>query len=187
MNRLIKSLIFLGLLLPLRSQAVGISVTPPSLDIIFPDTKESHLVITNISQEPVVVSIRPDHFADYIKVIPSEISLLPEEVSKVKIESHFEEFTAGVNNTYISVITKPLDKKSFNAASGLKIPITVHIVQSYWQWSGAIIFIVVFFSLFILALVIQSIFILFKFKKRKRGWLGTNFLIHHKKSSWWRR
>jgi len=180
MRILFRILIFLGLFWPLGSLAVGVSVSPSSLDVLFPDIRESYLTVTNISAEPVMVQIELDHFQENIKTEPSEVKLLPEEATKIKLRIDFNGWPTGLENTYLSVVTRALNKKSFNAASGFKIPVTVNITKSYWRWSGAAVFLIVFGGLLIIALMIQVIFSLFKLRRKKKGWLGTNFIFYHR-------
>ena len=76
-----------------------------------------------------------------------------------------------------------MNKKSFNAASGLKIPVTIHISgKSYFQWSGATIFILVFASLMIIYSITEIIVRLFRRKKKKK-W-SLNLKKHHRKYFW---
>lgn len=183
--RIFRLLIVSFFLLPLTCQAVGVSISPSTLDMVFPDVQQSELTITNISEEPVIITIQADDFSKNLIIQPQEVELLPQEITKVKIGGDFSGLAEGVKKTNISVITKALNKKSFNAASGLKIPLTINIYgQSYWQWSGAMVFIVVFASLLIIYFIIEILYRIFSRKKKKHWYL--NLLKRHKKYPWHR-
>lgn len=160
-------IILIYLVWPACSQAVGVSVNPSSLQIIAPQFQDNKLTITNISPEPILVSIGPDDFGDYFKISPTETELLPQENVVVSISGDFSKIEPGIKNTYLSVVAKALDKKSFNAASGIKIPVTINIAKSYWQWSKEMVFVVVFVGLLVLALGLEIIFWILRSRKKK--------------------
>jgi len=156
-------------------------VEPAELDILYPSQEKYSFTVTNISAEPIVVSTYVDAFQDNVSLQPNEIKLLPKEVTEVVVKADFIGTPAGVKNTYISIISKAIDKRSFNAASGIKLPLSVNITESTWRWSGEAVFVVVFLSLMVLIILVQLIFLSFQAKKKKRHWRGTNFLLHKKK------
>lgn len=168
-------IIALMLCWPVSTQAVGVSVSPSSLQITTPSVSDAKLTITNISPEPIRVSIVADDFVGYFKISPSESELIPQESLSVSISGDFSDFDAGVQNTNLSVISQALDKKSFNAASGIKIPVTVNITEKYWQWSKETVFIAVFAGFLLVALVIEAIFWILK-SRRKHPKGFVNFL-----------
>ena len=152
--------------MPLKTWAVGVAVSPSELQIVLPGDNQATLQVTNISDEPVMVFVSPDDFADNVITDPTEIQLLPEQVTQIKIISDFANTPAGVKKTNISVVTQAVDKRSFNAASGIKIPLTINIAKSYWHWSGEAVFVLAFLSLFILAFII---WIIHKLSKKKKA------------------
>jgi len=179
--KLIKFILALSLLTaPWRVWAVGVSVSPSSLDLLYPDQSQKKLIIKNISLEPIIVYVYPDDYKDNIIVSPQEINLLPEEFGQVSVDLDFGNKQTGVINTQISVVSKAVDKKSFNAASGLKIPLTININKEPWHWSAAAVFVFIFFGLMILIGLIQLFFWLKR--PKKRPWYQPNFLVHHKKN-----
>ncbi len=177
-------IIFISLCFPLLAQAVGIAVSPSSLDFALPQYDSRNLTITNISPEPIIVFVQADDFVDKIVINPSELKLLPDESSQVKIKVSFTDSPAGVQHTNISVVSRAINPQSFNAASGIKIPLTVNIVDYSWQWSGATVFIAVFCGLLVLIFVAQAIFWLLTLHPKKSRWLPTNFLKLHRRQSW---
>ena len=177
----LKLTIFSLLFIPLASRAVGVSVEPAELDILYPSQKDYGFTITNISSEPIVVSVYPDAFQDNITIYPNEVQLMPEQVTKVIVLADFADQPAGVKSTYVSVVSKAMDKRSFNAASGIKLPLSINITEATWSWSGEAVFVMSFVSLLVLAIVIQLAFLVWQAKYKKRHWRGTNFLRGKKK------
>ena len=155
-----KLLLLILFLFPLPSQAVGISVSPSSVDLLSPNVFEKSISVKNISQEPIIIRVYADDFSNNLLIEPNEFELWPDQVSPVKITTDFENFSPGVQKTHISVLSKALDKRSFNAISGIKIPLTIYISESYFIWSGPLIFLLVFFGLLI-KLFIDSYYIHF--------------------------
>jgi hypothetical protein len=180
--KFIFSCLLLLLLFPNISQAVGVAVEPSSLEFIYNANQSETLLISNISQEPIVITVQADDLADNINIQPSEFTLLPDQVSPVDLEFYFTDQQSGIKKTNISIISKALHKKSFNAASGIKIPVTIAIVIDRWQWNAATIFLVVFSTLLLLGLVAQIIFILWR-PRKKHSFLSIDFVWHHKKGN----
>ncbi|MFA6466864.1 MAG: hypothetical protein WCV71_03325 [Patescibacteria group bacterium] len=181
-----KIFLFILFFLPLPSQAVGISVQPSSIDLLSPDVVEKKLSVKNISKEPIVVHIYVDDFSDNINIEPNEFELLPEQVTSVRISGDFSNFSAGTQKTNISVLSKALDKKSFNAISGIKIPLSIYINKDYFQWSGPAVFVVVFLGGLIIFYLFRVFVRIFSKQKKKGHWFSINLLVHHKKKSWYK-
>ena len=187
----IKKIIFANLLIcfiilfPLSSQAVGISVNPSSLDILYPSIREERIAVKNISSEPIVVYIYPDDFGDNIKLQPNEFNLMPDQLASIKILTNFDNFSEGTQKTNISVLSKALDKKSFNAISGIKIPISIYIAHTYFEWSGPAVFVLVFGVGLTILLLWQIVVKLFPKKKKIDKKMVINLLLHHKKKKWY--
>jgi hypothetical protein len=177
----LKFFIISGLFLPFACQAVGVSVEPSELDILYPSQTKYSFTVTNISPEPIIVAAYADAFQENIILQPSEVKLLPNEVTEVVVKANFADQPAGVKSTYISVVSKAVDKRSFNAASGIKLPFSVNITETTWAWSGEVIFVMVFVGLMVLAILVQLVFLIWQAKKKKRHWRGVNLLLHRKK------
>src|SRR3989344_1565474 len=129
MKKILATLLFL---FPGTVQAVGVSVQPSKLELFFPDKSAGQIIIKNISAEPITVLIYPDDFINSISVNPSELELWPEQSSPVQIGANFSGESAGLKNTNLSVVASARDKRSFNAASGIKIPITITTREDFW-------------------------------------------------------
>ncbi|RJQ35195.1 hypothetical protein C4566_01130 [Candidatus Parcubacteria bacterium] len=176
--------ILLFLLLPFSAKAIGVSVSPAAIDLLYPDDRATELVIKNISLEPIIVYIYPDDHKDKITVNPEELSLLPEEYGQINVAFDFSKEQNGVKNTQLSIVSKAVDKRSFNAASGLKIPLSININKEPWHWSGPAVFTVVFLGLLILVILLESIALFFK-PRKKKPWYEPNFLLKRKKMKFW--
>lgn len=166
--------------LPLSAQALGVSVSPSKLEIIQSENSKTSLIITNISTEPISVSVFSDDFKDYISISPAQFELLPEEKTKVNILTSFDNKEALIKRTDVSIVSFALDKQSFNAASGIKIPLSVYIMNKQFQWSGATVFLRVFFGVLLLLALLKFFFWLIRPKKKKKFWPKVNFLKRHR-------
>lgn len=185
---LFRLLFVLFLFFPLTVQAVGVSVSPSTIDLFSPNFTDKEIIVKNISAEPIVIYVYPDDFSENISVNPNEVELLPAQVSAISIRADFKDFDQGVRHTNISVLSKAKDKKSFNAISGVKIPTSIYINKSNFTWSGPAVFVAVFFGLLIILLLAKIFFKLFTFntKSQTKKWLSTDFLFHHKKKKWYK-
>jgi hypothetical protein len=181
-----KLLLFILFFVPLSARAVGVSVSPSSVDLLSPDFVDQKISIENISSEPIIVYVRADDFSDNINILPNEFELLPEQISLVKISGDFNDFSVGTKKTNISVLSKALDKRSFNAISGIKIPLSIYIDHEYFKWSGQAVFVVVFFGLLIALVFIKLLALIFTRKTKKKRWLSINLLHHHKAKKWYK-
>lgn len=121
-----------GFFLPSIAAAVGISVQPARLELYYPGLNQKAIVVKNISAEPVSLNIYVDDFKDQVAIEPSELSLLPGQASPVQVKVDFSGQPAGAENTNLSVVASALDKRSFNAASGIKVPLTIIVRESFW-------------------------------------------------------
>src|SRR3989339_739351 len=144
--------------LPLTVQAVGLSVSPSSLD----------------------------DFSKEISLEPAEFNLSPQEIALVNISADFNHLSAGVRKTNISVLSQALDKKSFNAISGIKVPVSIYVTESYFKWSGPAVFVVVFLGLGVIFMLWYLLVYIFRLKPKKNKLAGFNFLLHHKRKKWYK-
>ncbi|MBU1203374.1 hypothetical protein KKH39_05020 [Patescibacteria group bacterium] len=181
MTNFIEYFLFIFLIFPFSCQAVGISVSPSSLEMFYPSVGDSYIDIQNISEEPIVVYIYTDDYKDNFVFNVQEMELYPEEISRVALSVDFKNSPEGLKYTNISVLTKALDKKSFNAFSGLKIPTTVYVTKSFFYWTKEAVFVGVFFGILLLLGIYNLLFIIIRHFKRKKHFLSSNLLKKHKK------
>ncbi len=169
---------FLFLFLPLDALALGLAVEPASLEISYPQNKQEQLKITNISSEPIFVKVQADALVENIKIDPKEFNLLPEETMLVNLDLAFSQRDSLLQKTNLSILSQALHPNSFNAISGIKIPLTISIeeLSSLFKWlSLALAFV-------ILLLILFFIFWLFLLFSKPKRFLDLDFLLHHK---WW--
>lgn len=106
-------------------QAVGVSVTPKELKVSgnMGETVNAKLTVKNPSTEVSLFEIYPDELEKMIKPSPSSFILESGESREVTIQVTPNE--SGIFRTNISVLATPVAKASFNAGSGIKIPIEI--------------------------------------------------------------
>ncbi len=107
--------------------AIGIGANPSFLDLELKlnETKESEILVYNISQEPGIFQIFPDELNDWIKIEPNNFRLEAGETKKIKIIVSAKD--KGRVATNLSIVVNPLDRGSFGVGSGLKIPLRLNI------------------------------------------------------------
>lgn len=174
------------LFLPFSVQAVGVSVNPSSIHLLSPNISNQEIIVQNISSEPILVKIYADDFKDNIEISHHEFELLPNQVSPVKISADFGSFSPGVKNTNISILSQAKDKRSFNAISGIKIPISIYINKSYFSWSGPAVFVVVFFGLLLIWGLCRLWLVIFGKKSKPFRKLSVDFLFYHRRKRWYK-
>jgi len=175
MKTFIFSLIFFSLFTA-HAQAVGLTLAPAKIELSYPAKKSAELIITNISSEAILVKISPDDLAEEIIIQDAEFTLMPEAKTKVKIDFNFTAHKSQIYQTNLSVVANALAAEHFNAASGIKVPISVNVSpdKSY----------LVLFSLVLILVVLVFIVASFYYYRRKHSLLHRlhlDFLKLHKK------
>jgi len=149
-------------------QAAGISVTPDKLSIQTYVKGEvvRDLYVKNISSGPVIYNLYAEELADEIAIQPDFIRLEASETQRIKIS--VKPKTMGVYVTNIAVVAQELDRRQFNASTGVKIPLDLRVTSapktvfselSFWGIIGG--------ALSIVALVVVIIIVR---KKRRSLW-----------------
>ncbi len=133
--------------------AMGLSVDPARLVGEIRENKKISfvLMVYNDTEDPGIYDVYADDFPDWFEITPAQFRLYPGDNQKVNIEVKPEKAGSFVVN--ISVVGRLLNRKSFNAASGLKIPLTLEVVEdgsagSFWYYiisATLIIFILLIF------------------------------------------
>lgn len=175
MKKFIFSLIFFFLFLP-HVQAVGLTLAPAKIAVSYPQDKSAELVVTNISSEPILVKISPDNWTKEIVITDAEFSLMPEAKTKVKINFNFSPHKSQIYQTNLSVVANALSPSSFNAASGIKVPVSVSIAPTKTR-----LVLFIFFSILFICLLVISIFYYYRRKHSLLHRLHLDFLRLHKK------
>lgn len=145
--------------------AVGVGVKPSYLELTLPagQVAEAKLNIYNVSLEPAQFKIYPDELKDWIKVEPADFRLEASEVKAVKIYITAKE--DGKQATNLSVVATPLDKRQFNADSGIKVPVRLNISPGATRlWENIFVFMVLWYLL-CLAIICLVVIIVIKLRK----------------------
>lgn len=107
--------------------AAGIGVSPSSLILKLEvgESKETKILVYNISQEAGIFQVFPEQFNDWIKIIPDNFRL--EAGEKKEVEIRVSAKGKGTKTTNISILFAPLDRSSFGINSGIKIPLNLTV------------------------------------------------------------
>ena len=118
-------LIIPAIYLVVSTQAVSLSVSPKEINasVLVGQTTSYRMQVKNPSGEVSVFEVYPDDLQAIIKIYPSSFILESEETKDVIVQVTVRE--EGVLKTNISVVATPVASSSFNAVSGVKIPIEI--------------------------------------------------------------
>jgi hypothetical protein len=107
--------------------AIGIGAKPSSLDfnLKLGQSKETKILIYNISQLGGIFQVSSDELKDWIKIEPDNFRLEASENKEIKITILAKD--DGIKATNISVLATPLDYHNFSLNIGLKIPIRLSV------------------------------------------------------------
>ena len=157
LNILIILFFVLCFLFPFYSiSAIGIGAKPSSLDLELKvnQSKKAKILVYNLSQEAGIFQVSPDELGNWIKINPNNFRLEAGENKKVEITLLAKEEGKKVIN--LSVLGSPLDRRSFSALSGIKIPLRLNVerqgsvflafisntVSQHWIWIAGILVII---------------------------------------------
>lgn len=125
------NLIFLALFLfhvfCFQAEAAGVSVHPDKLNYIMEAKTEitKSIVVENISDRPVIYNLYVDEMEDQLFLAPANFRLEVGEKRQVKIKA--SPAYSGVFATNLSIVTQDLDRRTFNVATGVKVPIVLQV------------------------------------------------------------
>lgn len=107
--------------------AIGIGTKPSILDLELRvgQPKKTNILVYNISNEPGIFQVLPEELKNWIEIEPSNFRLESGENQKVQIT--FLAKGDGIKRTNLSVLAKPLDRRSFSINSGIKVPVQLNI------------------------------------------------------------
>src|SRR3989344_1749018 len=119
-------------------QAVGLSVSPKELKFSanVGEIVSKKLNVKNPSGEVSVFEIYPDDLGVIVKITPASFILESEQEREVDVQVRPRE--EGVLKTNISVVTTPIASSSFNARSGVKIPLEITAGENR-SWFAAMV------------------------------------------------
>jgi len=156
-------LLVVSLLIPQLVLAVGIGVQPTSLNLSANAQGEASgkITISNPSAEPGLFTVSADDLASQFSFNPTEVRLEAQESKVINVIFHSKQ--AGRWATNLSVVGYPLDTRSFNAGSGLKVPINLTVEKV----SGSVLLIYIIIGA---SLVLLIGFLIFKYWRRRSLW-----------------
>jgi hypothetical protein len=130
MKKYYRLLIVGGFFLPLVAGAVGVSVNPARLTIEagVEEERTEIIIVSNPARDVAIFEIFPDEFETMVRVTPTSFVLESGDQKKVTVEVSGK--TAGRFETTLSVLARPLSESAFNAASGVKIPLSFEIAPA---------------------------------------------------------
>lgn len=119
----ISTALFTIALLPQPSFSAGLSVNPSRLeaDITRGQAHTLNITVSNPTTEVSLIEIYPDNFRSIIEASPRSLTLEAEESKIVAIT--ITPLEVGSFSTLISVVSRPLNDRTFKAGSGIKIPL----------------------------------------------------------------
>ena len=124
--RNISIILLLGLFAVPSVFAIGVSANPPHLELN--GELSAEITVANPSRDVAVFNVYPDEFKEIIKVSPASFVLEGGDEKRVKVT--ISPLERGKFETTLSIVSEPLLKSSFNASSGLKIPLVFTVEKS---------------------------------------------------------
>jgi hypothetical protein len=150
--------------------AIGIGAKPSLLDLELKvgQSKETKILVYNISQEAGIFQVFPDELNEWIKIEPNNFRLEAGENEEIKIKILAKE--EGERVTNLSVLAIPLDRQSFSVGPGLKIPLKLNVKEEKSIFLASVLGVfkqsLPWILVEILAIVLIGLFLL-KFLKRR--------------------
>ena len=116
------------LIFPFSAYSVGISVSPPSLELRGAPNKKitGAFTVTNPSRETVIYEITNDGLFS-LAITPTTFLLEPNKSAIVSVEYQpIDKLTTDkLTTTQLSVLGRPLTVNPTQAASGIKLPVSI--------------------------------------------------------------
>lgn len=154
------SIIFFIIAFPFTSQAIGIQVSPPKLEIRTTEnsSKEVELAIANPTTDVLLFQTYPEDFSNFIKMNPSSFTLEAGGNKRVKVQ------VLGVGSkiyeTNIDILASQLGSEKLGTAAGVRVPITVYVGPSLNRVANES----PYYVFFVIALVLLLLYL--KFRKK---------------------
>lgn len=140
MTRIIAiSAVVAALALPFGAQALGVSVTPATVAVsAHPDEPTvARIRVTNPSRDVALFEVYPDELETMVTVTPASFTLESNEEREVLIRITAQE--SGQWLTTLSVVGRLMADSSFQAGSGVKVPLTITVSQPSSLFAASII------------------------------------------------
>ncbi|MFA6097495.1 MAG: hypothetical protein WC788_07760 [Candidatus Paceibacterota bacterium] len=134
--RSVYKIVILFLLLSVASfaGASGIKVDPSKLEITAKTNEpiSREITVTNPTSDVQLFKIYADDFSDIIKANPASFTLEAGEEKKVviTIRAAGDQKTSGILKTNLSVVARSLAETKFETNAGVKVPVSISILES---------------------------------------------------------
>lgn len=128
--RIAAALIACCLLTPALASAIGISVTPSkaSISVAQGDQAMIRIKVANPSKDVALFEVYPDALEQIITASPKSFTLESSAERFVEIAVRGE--TLGSMIADISIVARPLGDQTFQAGTGVKIPLAIEVVPA---------------------------------------------------------
>jgi len=171
-------------------QAAGVLVKPSELNFaLTAGAKASQwLTVENISDRPVLYHLYADELADQLIIEPSDFRLEVAEKQRLKVTLLPKR--PGLGATNLSIVAQDLDRREFNVATGVKVPIAFEAKAApkipfsfknlpiIIKWSAVVL----------LGLIIALLAAWLILRRRKKTWLSQAVdLLKHHRQPWWKK
>ncbi len=114
--------------------ASGIKVDLSKLEITAKTNEliSEEMMVTNPTSDVQLFKVYTDDFSDIIKATPASFTLEAGAEKKViiTIKAISDQKTSGILKTNLSVVARPLAETKFETNAGIKIPVSVSILES---------------------------------------------------------
>lgn len=115
--------------------ASGLKVDPPRLEITVKTNEliSREITVTNPTSDVQLFKVYADDFSDIIKANPASFTLEAGEEKKViiTITAAGDQKTSGILKTNLSVVARSLAETKFETNAGVKVPVSISILESY--------------------------------------------------------
>lgn len=149
--------------------AIGIGAKPSflNLELKVGQSKQTKILVYNISQEAGIFQVFPDELNEWIKIEPSNFRLEAGENKEVKITFLAKE--KGRKTINLSVLAQPLDRQSFSVNPGVKVPVQLNVEGGNLIFLASILRLISQNSIWIFAIlaVLSGGFFLIKYLQKR--------------------
>ena len=154
---------FLGIA---QANAIGVGIKPSYLEVVIEEGQKqaTSFTVYNISDEPAQFRVYADELKDWIVISPEDFRLEPQETKKIGVIITPNDY--GKHATNLSVVASPLNKRQFNADSGIKVPLRLDVQKNKKNILNNLFFFMVLWFVFSIFIVLLVIYIVLKLRNR---------------------
>lgn len=127
-------ILFLLFTFAVSVKASGIKVNPSKLQITVKanESVSQEIIVTNPTSDVQIFKVYPDDFVNIIRVYPASFTLEAglEKAVLVTVEVKDDQNNLTNLNTNLSIVAKPLAETGFQTNAGVKIPLSITILEN---------------------------------------------------------